>query len=195
MLETRYEHAAFRLRLPMEREVVLFVMRYRYLLHMIALAFGLLALSCSSGPTEPTQLDVEEIQYTVLKYQFDHPAFDDPNSHYKAYYIGLAISDSMNLFRSVTDPSPALVKRFSNHIPPVKKYSDGHYVNTGYYDDTTGERGVIFHVAQITWTSTETGQLISGEYFGGLGADRFRFFVRKTERAWVVDSLHWAGSS
>ena len=163
--------------------------------HIIVLAFGLLALSCKDGPTEPTQVDVEQIQYIVLKYQFDQPAFDDPNSRYKAYYIGLAISDSMHRFHSVSDPSPALVKRFINNIPPVKKYSDGHFIDTGYYDDTTGERGVIFHVAQITWTSTSTGELDSGEYFGGLGADRFRFYVSRNERVWSVDSLHWVGSS
>jgi len=130
-----------------------------------------------------------------VKYQFDHPAFSDPDSMYKAYYIGLAISDSFNMFHSVSDPSPALVKRFINNTPPVKKYSDGHFIVFGYYDDTTGERGVIFHVAQITWTSTETAQLISGEYFGGRGADRFRFYMSKRNRVWSVDSTLGVGAS
>jgi hypothetical protein len=87
------------------------------------------------------------------------------------------------------------VNRFINNTPPVKKYSDGHFIGFGYYDNKTGERGVIFHVAQITWTSANAGELDSGEYFGGLGADRFRFFVSSRDNFWAVDSLHWVGSS
>jgi hypothetical protein len=163
--------------------------------HIIVLAFGLLALSCKDGPTVPTQKDVEEIQYVVLKYQFSGAQFLKPNSGSWIYYISIAISDSMHFFQSDKDPSEDLLKRFSDHIPPVKKYSDGHYIDLGFYDKVSGERGIIYRVAQITWTSERTAQLDGGDYFGGLGADRFLFYVSRKNGSWSVDSTHWWGSS
>src|SRR6476661_8788247 len=105
----------------------------------------LLAFVCSAcvgkwakRPAE--ELDIREATY---RYQFGKNASGQQQSA-KNYYLSVDIGDKRE------DPDDAVIKRFADNTPPVKKVSECHAsANTGVVDKKTGERGLIFYTGAI----------------------------------------------
>jgi len=85
--------------------------------------------------------DEEDIRETVFRYEFENEGSAGPDKT-NVYFI--EIEDG-------NDPSPALLKRFAGHKPPVKPKSACTSSARGVKDRQTGKAGVVFYISEIDW--------------------------------------------
>ena len=155
----------------------------RLLTQMVLLLTGFLT-GCSSGT--PREAQTDDIRYVVFRYQLDHAR---PNLREKVavYYFAVAEMDApdrnpepLPLGDKRHDPSEALLGRFMDHEPPVRKNSELQH--RGPEDP---KRSVRFRVTKIQWTSDDE-VVVDGGHDDASSATWTTFTVRKVDGSWRV---------
>jgi hypothetical protein len=126
----------------------------------------------------------DDVREAVFRWQFEHNASGQQKKA-KAYYLQIGEKG---------DPSDALMKRFAEHKPPVRKVSACTAdAGKGVLDKKTGERGLIFRVTSIEWKSDTEVDVKGGYYEGGLSASGNTYTVKKENGKWKMtnDKMHW----
>ena len=99
----------------------------------------LIALSgCGVLAPSSRSADEEDICEAVFRYQFEDEGSAGPDKT-NVYFIEI---------EGGNDPSPALLKRFAGHKPPVKPKSACTSSARGVKDKQTGEAGVVFYISE-----------------------------------------------
>ena len=101
----------------------------------------------------------DDVREAALRYMLE--AARKSGGKRNHYYLGIGPG------RSKADPSDAFLERFAGHEPLVKKQSecltDGP---EGVRDKSSGERGLLFALADIRWI-TDTEVHVPAGWFGG----------------------------
>jgi hypothetical protein len=131
------------------------------------------------------KFQVDDIREAVFRYQFDHNDSGQQKSA-KVYFIGVG--------EKAADPSDDFMKRFADHLPPVRKASASHFITgKGLLDKKTGERGLAFQVTTIKWISDTEVEVSGGYYEAELSSSGNTYTVQKKNRKWKVtkNKLDW----
>ena len=140
----------------------------------------LLFLLCSfsvAGNDNATRQELD-IYEAVFRWQFVHNA-SAQQQRAQVYFIAIGEKD--------TDPSDDFLQRFAGHDPPVRKWSDSHYVQgQGILDKKTGARGLAFHATITQWLSDNTVIVRGGYEEGELSASGNTYTVMKENGTWKV---------
>jgi hypothetical protein len=106
-----------------------------------------------------------------------------------AYYLAIIMGEKK------VDPDDALLKRFADHKPPVKKVSECTVTSAheGVRDKETGEHGLIFRLGEPRWTSDKEVEIDGGYYESGLAASGNTYYLKKEDGKWKVynHQQHW----
>jgi hypothetical protein len=123
------------------------------------------------------------IQEAVFKYQLDHNAAYRPDVEVLYLSVG----------EKSVDPPDEFMLRFAEHVPPVRKVSSCVIEKNRVVDRQTGQRGLIFHVGRIKWTSDQKVEVEGGDYEHGLSSSGDSYTVVKKDGKWrvITSSIKW----
>jgi hypothetical protein len=88
-----------------------------------------------------------------------------------------------------SDPSDKFIKRFADHLPPVRKVSACVVVMYGHkvvLEKKTGQKSRIYHVTSIKWNSGTEVEVEGWPYEGGLMSSRNTYTLTKDKGRWRV---------
>ena len=142
--------------------------------------------SLAAAADKTRDLQGDDIREAVFRWQFGNNASYHQNDRNYAQVYFLQVNDR--------DPSEKLMKRFANHKPPVRKVSAcGPERIKGVYDKKTGEKGLIFRVTTIKWSSETEAEVDGGYHEHGLSASGNTYTLKKENGKWKVtkDKMHW----
>lgn len=140
------------------------------------LALLLTGASCAAaadGATTATD-DVREATY---RHQFLHSR-SAQQQEAKAYFLSISERGE--------DPSDSFMKRFADHKPVVRKWSNAEGGMKGVRDKGTGESGIIFFLSGIRWVSEVEAEVDGGYIKSSLSASFNTYYLKKEEGKWVV---------
>jgi hypothetical protein len=136
---------------------------------------------------EATQRQKEEatLQETLLRALFT--TYGKPDAYgnavpHEIFYLELA----------GRDPSPAFLKRFQRHKPPVFPFSRAgkeRRFDRGIRDPLTGKRGTLFSVDKITWLDATHVHVSWGWHYGPWAAMSATYRVVKQKGRWKVGDI------
>jgi hypothetical protein len=136
---------------------------------------------------EASQRQKEEatIQETVLRSLF--ATYGKPNATsggvpHEIFYLELARRD----------PSPAFLKRFQRHKPPVFPFSRAGKELTfdrGIRDPLTGKRGTLFYVDKITWLDATHVHVGWGWHYGSMAGMSATYRAVKQKGRWKIGDI------
>src|SRR5262245_56617521 len=140
-------------------------MRTRILLSMLAgvLCFGSTALVQTLTFPKLTPADEDEIREAVFRYEFEHNVSAQQQS---ARVYRLSLGDRR-------DPADTFIARFEDHLPPVKKVSQG-------------KGGLIFTAGSIKQLGRNKVLVEGGYYEGGLSASGNTYTLERSDGKWMV---------
>ena len=161
------------------------------------LVFFLLIMGCSIDESdlfnESSQLSVEDsIREAVFRHQFEYNASGQQQTA-QIYFISVMTLDDSTGYWKNGDPSDALLKQFTDNVPPVKPFSKCTYSISGVFDKESGERGLLFQVGEIKWNTNDQVQVEGGYYEAGLSASGNTYYLKYMDKQWTVtrDVMHW----
>jgi hypothetical protein len=132
--------------------------------------------SPSPGPERDKQED--DIREATFRYQF---------LHYASSRQEPAVIYFLSIHYAGQDPSGELMKRFADHTPTVKKFSQSAESDEGYViDDQTRAKGVIFRVYGIRWMTRSRVEVSGGYSRGYLNASGNTYYLEKKDGKWIV---------
>lgn len=88
--------------------------------------------------------------------------------------------------KGYVDPSDAIVERFLDIEPFVRKVSQCDVPVEGAFDKETGKRGVIAEVKNIRWIDNQEVKTEGSVFISGLGATFYRYSLKKENGKWIV---------
>lgn len=151
----------------------------------IAQLLLLLALSSIGFAADKIrESQADDIREAVFRWQFDHNA-SGVQKKAQAYFLEVGEKGG--------DPTEDLLKRFTDHKPPVRKVSAcTASADKGVLDKKTGERGLIFRITRIEWRSDSEVDVIGGYYEAGESGSGNTYTVKKEKGRWKVtnDKMH-----
>jgi len=87
------------------------------------------------------------------------------------------------------DEVDALIKRFPNHVPPIKTSDRAELVpNHTPIDKDTGRPAMIFSVDALD-PADDTVEAVGKWYAGGAVSGFYTFSLKKSGDAWVIESF------
>ncbi|MEJ7638905.1 MAG: hypothetical protein WKF75_13280 [Singulisphaera sp.] len=133
---------------------------------LLGYALALQGRNSSAAPetTRDREADARDIYEAVFRHQFEHNS-SAIQKDAKSYF--LSVKDK--------DPSPALLKRFTGHKPPV---NDGSKFRTG--------QGLLFEIRSMKWLGDDAVEVLGGYYEHGLSASNNLYRVERRGARWVV---------
>lgn len=137
-----------------------------------------------ASPTADAEEDVRE---AVFRWQFENNASGLQQAA-QVYFLALGSGDQYD------DPSTELLERFAENDPPVRPVSlSTADPGAGVVDVETGDIGLIFRIATISWTSDTAADVTGGYYEAGLSASGNTYTVEFVDGEWTVvdDVMHW----
>ncbi|RMG51792.1 MAG: hypothetical protein D6723_10040 [Acidobacteria bacterium] len=141
-----------------------------------------------SAATRGSRSDAEDdIREAVFRYQFQH-------NHSGLQQQADAYCLSFGRPGAYQDPPDAFLKRFRDHVPPVRRASQCEISPPhGVIDKATGGKGLIFWIATIRWVNDEEVEVEGGYYEAGTSASGNLYRVVREHGRWVVkqDKLLW----
>lgn len=151
----------------------------------------LLALICSlapfpSAPQERAKTE-ELIREATFRYQFGHIP-EEQRQRGKVYFLTVGGKGD--------DPTESLMQRFSDHKPPVKKFTLGEFTATvTILDNVTREQGILFRVKKVKWVSDTEVEVEGGWYESPKSASDNTYTLKLGKDGWTVtsDIVHWSG--
>jgi hypothetical protein len=150
------------------------------------------AESTTDSPTSPLTSRASheaDIQEAVFRYQFAQDEF--AQSRYQVYFLAF----EGNARFTNRDPDDVFMNRFDGHQPPVRKASVvAADIMNGVFDKVTGERGIIFQVAKISWANDGGVEVEASITLSRIGATGHKYRVVLDDDKWSVleKVLHWA---
>ncbi len=142
----------------------------------------------NSTATRISRSDAEnDIREAVFRYQFQH-------NHSGLQQQADVYCLSFGRPGAYRDPPDGFMKRFRDHIPPVKKVSQCEVSpHQGVTDKATGEKGLIFWITTIRWVSDDEVEVEGGYYEAGTSASGNLYRVVRQHGRWIVkqDKLLW----
>jgi hypothetical protein len=131
------------------------------------------------------QLQEDDIREAVFRWQFaNNASYDQNQKNAQVYFLEV----------NGRDPPDTLIKRFTDHKPPVRKVSSCSPEGIkGVRDKKTGQRGLIFRVTTVKWLSETEVTLDGGYHENGLSASGNTYTLKKENEKWKVtkDKMHW----
>lgn len=153
------------------------------------LFIGLIAAAALAGcappiPVETRAAEELDIREAVFRHQFAHNA-SGQKQNARVLCLGVRQMHPVD-GPSESDPEPALLARFSNHLAPVRGQSACMVDGSGVVDKATGAQGLSFRVGPIAWVNGEEVTLGGGYYEASLSSSGNEYRVRKIEGRWTV---------
>lgn len=150
---------------------------------VVVLSFAMAGASLivlSARPVKSlTAAELDDIREAVFRYQFEHNASGQQELA-KSYF--LSVEDGK-------DPEDEFMKRFTDHLPSVKKFSQakGEFKKDGDLD------GLMFHIEAIKQIGPNKVEVSGGYYESGLSASGNTYTVERVKKKWIVtrDKMHW----
>jgi len=160
-----------------ERNAVVFL----WCLVAVCVAVAGVALAkYSLGNEKWRRVQEENLWEAVFRYQFAHNGSGQQQAAH-IYFIGITIGTNR------VEPSNEFMKRFANHMPPVKRLSACHFARgVGLIDNKTGEQGLSFFISDIRWISNTEVEVMGGYYEAELSASVNLYTLRMKGGRWTV---------
>lgn len=168
---------------------VITVCEYLFMKTITLMLLLFTSVSSSFAADNARHAQNDNIREAVFRYQFDHARPSQKESA-KVYFMAVAEADEADgdgpeeflplpLGDKRHDPSDALMSRFKEHMPPVRKNSA---LQARQQDAKPGLR---FRVTTINWKS-DTEVQVSGGHDDAWSASWTTFTVRKENGKWKV---------
>ncbi len=148
-------------------------------------------ISCHDFPTGPARNDSDEIRESVFRYQcamihtyYSGVALD---TTVKVIYLSYAIMDTGQHPIVHSDPDDSFISRFSDNIPPVKKYSECIISEYEVIDKQSGQRGILLWIGKITRTSSTEATVECGYFFDWYLTEGEYFYLYKANNRWWMN--------
>ncbi|HXJ90694.1 MAG TPA: hypothetical protein VMS18_28050 [Candidatus Binatia bacterium] len=128
----------------------------------------------------------DNIREAVFRHQFQHNASGQKQQAH-AYCLSIRLADKD------ADPTDEFMKRFSGHMPPVRKASQCRWSKGEVVENHTGKPALIFSISNITWIS-DTEVTVGGGYEeANLSSSGNTYTVKKNDGKWTVsqDRMNW----
>lgn len=143
-------------------------------------------ISCKDKVVESTLQKTDDfaIRETVLYNMFTR-------FQTNCYFIAFVTpdSDSIDIFGNRMDPPDSFLSLFRNYPVPIKSYSDMEYRNYGYYDITSGLRGILLDVWSPIYISQDKASIECSYFYGLKSNGGLIYFLTKQQYNWVIDSI------
>jgi hypothetical protein len=158
---------------------------------LILIGMSILAPSCKDSGIQPDsspQLDILEV---AARHSINSNIVNDTSGRPWVYFLAMGRhTDALDFFVDLSDPDEALMQRFQNSDPPVKRYSQCRMQPVA--DKQTGMVGKLF-VFSAPSVQGDHSALYIAEYIN-ISQDRRRMYLTHSRSGWHVDSLQWMGS-
>jgi hypothetical protein len=165
-------------------------MWYYMRLYFIIVGVVILFWGCKDSPTSPEPSVEINILETVARNRIAAYVTLDTLGHSVVYFLAVGHTDSSGVFIDLHDPNDALIIRFVNALPPVKKYSYCQIPPVS--DKQTGTNGRLFAMTQPILQGDRATLDVAD--FVGISQDLFRAHLTYRPTGWEVDSLTWRPS-
>jgi hypothetical protein len=114
----------------------------------------LLAVSlacCSDLGTAPSRSDEENVILELIFRDLMSRVPPRYQGHIEVYFLSVLIPNQLS------DPSPTVLRKFLNYIPPVKGISASYVDSSGYIyrDRVTGSLGLLFSCTYSRWLDAD----------------------------------------
>ncbi len=147
--------------------------------HMATLGIRAEAPAPMAKPSEKPKLNKEDlykVEMAIYSYLLQRHFWDD--GEYSAIFL-----------QGDDDEVDALMKKFPNHVPPVKpSYSVDLKPNRTPVDKETGKPAMILSVDTLD-PEGDTVQAVGKWYAGGAVSGFYTFALRKTGGDWEIESV------
>lgn len=146
----------------------------------------------TNGDNWPPLSNDDAVREAVFLYQFGNNASGQQQGA-KVFFLSVKTYSSVSGAWGNGDPGTFLLLHFGDRTPPVRPFSRCTTSVNGVFDRETGERGLLFNVAEIRYVADGQAEVEGGYFEAGLSASGNTYYLERRNGKWVVvrDVMHW----